>query len=256
MVPIAAEPIFNIGSFSITNTLIDTLIIDVIIVALIFFVSKGIKYVPGSLQNVIEMVIEIYYNLIESIIPEKVQVIFPFAMTFFLFILLINWSGLIPGVGTIGVYENHSKNLIPLIRAASSDLNLTLALALISVISTHILSIRYTGIKDYLGRYFSLNPINLFVGLLEIVLEFAKIVSFSFRLFGNIFAGEVVIFTISAMFAFIIPLPFMALEIIVGGVQALVFSMLTMAFMVIFLTPHHQVEHSAEKILNKTIAQI
>jgi len=89
----------------------------------------------------------------------------------------------------------------------------------------------------------------LFVGILEIVLEFAKIVSFSFRLFGNIFAGEVVIFTVSGMFAFLFPLPFMVLEIIVGAVQALVFSMLTMAFMVIFTTPHHQDEHSAKEKL-------
>src|SRR4030067_3812944 len=241
-IPIAAEPIFNIGSFSITNTLLDTLLIDVLLFALIIFISRGVKYIPGTLQNIVEIAVETYYNLIESITPKRVKEIFPIAMTFFLFILLINWSGLLPGVGTIGIFETHGneKTLVPLIRAASSDLNLTLALGIISVFATHVMSIKFTGIKDYLSRYFSLNPINLFVGLLEIVLEFAKIVSFSFRLFGNIFAGEVVIFTVAGMFAFFFPLPFMVLEIIVGAVQALVFSMLTMAFMVIFTTPHHQ----------------
>ena len=250
-VPIAAEPIFHIGSFSVTNTIIDTLLVDVVIFALIFFLSRGFKYVPGALQNIMEMIIEIYYNLIESITPKKVNAIFPFAMTFFLFILLINWSGLLPGVGTVGIFEGHGneKNLVPLIRAASSDLNLTLALGIISVLATHVMSIRFTGIKDYLSRFFSLNPINLFVGILEIVLEIAKIISFSFRLFGNIFAGEVVIFTVSGMFAFFFPLPFMVLEIIIGGVQALVFSMLTMAFMVIFTTPHHQKEHEVKERL-------
>jgi F-type H+-transporting ATPase subunit a len=255
MVPIAAEPIFHIGSFSITNTLIDTLLVDVLIFALIFFISRGVKYIPGALQNIVEVIIEIYYNLIESITPKMVKVIFPFTMTFFLFILLINWSGLLPGVGTIGIFEEHhgEKVLVPIIRAASSDLNLTLALGLISVVATHAMSIRFTGIKDYLSRFFSLNPINLFVGILEIVLEIAKVVSFSFRLFGNIFAGEVVLLTVSGMFAFLFPLPFMVLEIIVGAVQALVFSMLTMAFMIIFTTPHHAVEHTVEKKLSAAV---
>jgi len=251
MVPIAAEPIFHIGFFTVTNTLLDTLFVDVLLFALIFFLSRNIKYVPGIFQNIIELIVETYYNLIEEITPNMVNVIFPFAMTFFLFILLTNWSGLLPGFGTIGFFkvEGHTKTLVPLLRAAASDLNLTLALGLISVVATHILSIRFTGIKDYLSRFFSLNPVNLFVGLLEIILEIAKVVSFSFRLFGNIFAGEVILFTVSGMFAFLFPIPFMLLEIIVGAVQALVFSMLTMAFMVIFTTPHHAVEHTVEEKL-------
>lgn len=251
-VSIAAEPIFNIGSFSITNTLLNTLFIDVLVVALILFIAKGLKYIPGTLQNIFEIIIETYYSLIESISPKRVKAIFPFAMTFFLFILLVNWSGLLPGVGTIGIFEKHGeeKTLVPLVRAASSDLNFTFALAIISVLATHVMSIKTTGVKDYLSRFFSLNPINLFVGVLEIVLELAKVISFSFRLFGNIFAGEVVIFTVAGMFAFLFPLPFMFLEIIVGAVQALVFSMLTMAFMIIFTTPHHKKEHHTEAKLS------
>jgi len=113
-------------------------------------------------------------------------------------------------------------------------------LALVSVAATHVLSIRTIGIKDYLSRYFSFNPINLFIGVLEIISEITKVVSLSFRLFGNIYAGEVVLITVSSIFAFAFPLPFLMLEVIVGIVQALVFSMLTMAFMAILTTSHNK----------------
>ncbi len=241
----AAEPIFHIGSFPFTNTLVDTLLVDLLLVGLMYVVSKNIKTIPGLLQNLVEMIVETFYSVTESIAEERTPKIFPYFMGFFLFILLINWSGLIPGVGTIGFFEEHhgEKVLVPLIRSATSDINMTLALALISAVATHTLSIKTTGIKDYLSRYFSFNPINLFIGILEIVSEITKVISLSFRLFGNVFAGEVVLLTVSSIFAFFFPLPFMFLEIIVGLVQALVFSMLTMAFMAILTTPHHAGKH-------------
>jgi F-type H+-transporting ATPase subunit a len=246
MVSFAAEPVFKIGSFSITNTLIDTFLIDALIVAICIFAAKKFKYIPGKIQNIFEIIIQTFYNLIESVAPGRTAYMFPLVTTFFLFILLANWSGLLPGVGTIGILEHveGKTELIPLVRAATSDINVPLALALISAVATHYLSIKLTGVKDYLSRFFSLNPINLFVGILELVLEIAKVVSFSFRLFGNIFAGEVVLVTVSSIFAFLFPLPFMLLEVIVGLVQALVFAMLTMAFIAIMTTPHHVKEHA------------
>jgi len=125
-------------------------------------------------------------------------------------------------------------------------LNTTLGLALISLIATHVMSIRVTGIKDYLSRYISLNPINLYIGVLELIGEVVKVVSLSFRLFGNIFAGEIVLGTVSTIFAVLFPVPFLMLEVIVGLVQALVFGMLTMAFMAVLTTPHHQHEEARE----------
>jgi len=249
MVSFAAEPIFSVGYFKFTNTLLDTLIIDVILVSLCLFISKNIKMIPGILQNGIEYVVEGLYGLTESVAAERTAKIFPYFMSFFLFILLINWSGLIPGVGTIGFFHEAEgkKELIPLVRAASSDLNMTLGLALVSLVATHAMSINTVGIKDYLSRYFSLNPIFLYVGILELIGEVTKVISLSFRLFGNIFAGEVVLSTVSSIFAFIFPLPFMLLEVIVGLVQALVFSMLTMAFMAVLTTPHHAPEEVRHK---------
>lgn len=247
MVSFAPEPIFHIGAFPVTNTLLDTFIIDGIIIAGLIALNKNLSRIPKSvLQNGFEYIYEGFYGLTQSISPKFANKIFPYFMTFFLFILLTNWSGLIPGFGTLGF--RHGSEFVPLLRAASSDINFTLGLALVSAVATHAMSINTLGIKEYLSRYFSFNPIYMFVGILEIVSEITKVISLSFRLFGNVFAGEVVLTTISTLSkisAFIIPLPFLALEIIVGLVQALVFSMLTMSFMAILTTAHNE-DHSKE----------
>lgn len=241
MVEFGGETIFRAGPVNITNTVLNTLLVDGILIGGAIFVSKRLSIIPNLFQTGVEGIIEIFYNLTESVAENRVTKIFPYVMTFFLFILVANWTGLIPGISAIGFFDPSAdrKKLIPLLRSATSDLNTTVALALVSAVATHILSIKTIGIKDYLGRYFSLNPLNIFIGLLEIISEITKVISLSFRLFGNIFAGEVVLFTVSSIFAFIFPLPFLMLEIIVGAVQALVFSMLTMVFMAILTTAHH-----------------
>ena len=240
-VVLAPETLFHIGGFPFTNTVLHTLIVDGIVIAGVVALQKQYtQKVPGFLQNALEYIVGGLYSLTESVAGKNTNTVFPWFMTFFMFILVSNWLALFPGFGTIGFH--HGEEFIPLLRSAGSDVNFTLALALVSAVATHTLAIRAVGIKDYLLRYFSLNPIFLFVGLLEIVSEFTKIISLSFRLFGNILAGEAVLSTISSMFAFLLPLPFMALEIIVGLVQALVFAILTMAFMAILMTPHHQEE--------------
>ena len=239
----AAETLFYIGAFKITNTLINTLLVDIIIISLSYFIAKNIKLIPGFLQSGTEFIIQSFYEITESVAQEKAKLIFPFFMRFFIFTLISNWSALLPGVSSIGFFENHK--LIPIVRSATSDLNTTLGLSLVSIFATHIISIGALGFKDYLSRYISFNPINLFIGVLEIISEITKVISLSFRLFGNIFAGEIVLLTVSGIFAFIFPLPFLALEVIVGLVQALVFAMLTMTFMAILTTPHHVIEHKS-----------
>lgn len=246
MVSLVSEPVFHIGSFNVTNAITDTLFVDAILIAIIVAINLNLKIIPNLFQNLVEFIIKTFYDLNESISMERTKKIFPWFMSFFLFILIANWSELIPGFSSIGFYEEHEgkKVLIPFFRAASSDLNTTLALAVVSAIATHTLAIKSIGIKEYLSRFFSLNPINLFVGLLELVSEFTKIISLSFRLFGNVFAGAVVLGIISGVSALIAPLPFLALEIIVGLVQALIFAMLTMVFMTILSTPHHAESHA------------
>ena len=241
MASFAPETIFYFGSFPVTNTVINTLVVDSGLIGAAYYLKNNLKKVPRIFQNLIEIVIESFYEMTEAISGKNAAKIFPFFMSFFLFILVANWSGLIPGIGTIGILApvDHGKTeIIPFIRGATSDANTTFALAIFSLLATHILAIRAVGIGEYLSRYFSFNPIMLFVGILEIVSEITKLVSLSFRLFGNIFAGEVVLHNVSSLFAFLAPVPFLLLEIIVGLVQALVFSMLTMVFMSILMTPH------------------
>ena len=237
MVSFSAEPIFRIGFFSVTNSFLDTLLVDAFLVSLIIIVNKKLALIPGFVQNLVEMVLETFYELTESVAGTNAAKIFPYFASFFIFILFANWSGLIPGLTSFGFYHDHK--LIPFFRAATNDFNVTLGLALISAFATHILSLQTIGLREYLGRYFSLNPLYLFIGVLEIVSEVTKIISLSFRLFGNIFAGEVVLGTVSTIFAFLFPIPFLTLEVIVGLIQALVFAMLTMAFMSILTTKHH-----------------
>jgi len=241
-VTLFAEKLFEIGGFPITNTLLTTTITTLLLSLLAITVSKKVALVPtNKLQSISEIVIETILSTIEDLSDKKRALrFFPIVATFFIFILTANFLGLFPGFNTIGLHGVHhgEKVLLPFLRSVNSDLNVTLALALISVGMTHYYSITTLGIVDYLKRYFSLNPINLFVGLLEIIAEITKILSLSFRLFGNIFAGETLLVTISALFAFILPLPFMFLEIIVGFVQAAIFMMLTLVFMVILSEKH------------------
>jgi len=242
MASFAAETIAFIGPFPITNTVIHTLIVDTILIGGALYLKNRLSMIPSFFQNAVEAGMEAFYSLTTSIAQERAGKIFPYCMSFFIFILIANITSLLPGFGTIGVFRQteHGKELVPLLRGATTDINTTFALALVSVVATHIMSVSALGFREYIGRFVSLNPINLFVGLLEIVSEITKLVSLSFRLFGNIFAGEVTLTTVSKLFAFLFPIPFLLLESVVSVVQALVFSALTLVFMAILTTPHHE----------------
>ena len=155
---------------------------------------------------------------------------FPLVATIFVFVILSNWLEIVPGLGTIGLREG--EKLVPFIRSASADLNMTLALAVIAVFSIQIFGVISIGFVKHAKKYISLKgPIEFFVGILELISEVAKMISFSFRLFGNIFAGEVLLTVMLFLVPYLVPLPFLFLEIFVGFVQALVFSMLTLVFL-------------------------
>jgi len=176
------------------------------------------------------------------VLGDKTPVFFPLLFAFFFYILLQNWFGLLPGVGSllIRVVEEHEKIFIPLLRGNNADLNTTLALAVISVLSIQYFSIKYLGIKKYLHKFFNFSdPISFFVGILDILSEFSKVLSFAFRLFGNIFAGEVLLTIVAFLVPVLASFPFIGLEIFVGFVQALVFSMLTAVFISGAIVEHH-----------------
>ncbi len=244
---LAPEVIFHLGPLPITNTLFTSWIVMIVLIILGKLATRNLSLVPnGFLRNVFELTIEGFYDLTESLAHSRASTFFPFLMTFFLYIVIGNWLGLFPGFSTIGFFNKNQTEFIPLLRSMNTDLNMTLALALISAFLTHYFSLKYLGIKGYLAHWFNINPLFMFVGLLEIVSEITKVISLSFRLFGNIFAGEVVMSTISTLAAFIIPLPFYFLEILAGVVQAAVFMILTMVFMVL-LTEKHIGEEDAQR---------
>lgn len=253
---IFAEPVMHFGGFTVTNALLNTwIVVGVIILASAILRSK-LKEVPRGFQNFIEIVVEGALNLANSVTGDRDKSIkfFPVAFSLFLFILLNNWLGFFPGVGSIGFFEVHDghNTFIPLFRGGTADLNTTLALALVSVIGAHITGILLIGIWSHVNKFINLNalieipkkilkdptivlvnPIKAFVGLIEVVGEVAKVASLSFRLFGNIFAGEVLLASMAALFAYFVPIPFLFLEIIVGVIQALIFAILTLVYMTI-----------------------
>ncbi len=239
-IELVAESLGHIGPLPITNTMVVSWMVTAILAIFAILVGRNLRLVPSGMQNFAELIIGGAYQMMEDIAHDKAKTFFPFLMTFFLFIITANWLGLFPGFGTIGFYEHHGAKevFVPYLRSINSDLNMTLALAVISVALTHIFALKYLGLGDYLKKWFTLNPIFLFVGILEIVSEFTKVVSLSFRLFGNIFAGEIVLATIAGIFAFVVPLPFYFLELIVGFVQAAVFMMLTLVFMTLLSEKH------------------
>ena len=243
-ISVAPETIAHIGKVAITNSLLTSFLVMSILLILAFVSRKQVnKKGKGSLLTlIIEAVIEEFYDFLRNILGERIDRLFPVLMTFFLFIIVANWIGLLPGVGSIGFYETGSqgKTFIPIFRGPNADLNTTIALALISVLMTQFLSIKALGIKNYIARFINIkNPIKFFVGILELISEFAKILSFSFRLFGNIFAGEVLLAVMVFLIPILVPIPFLALEIFVGFIQALVFTMLTSIFMVAATENHH-----------------
>lgn len=239
-ISLAPEIITTVFGFPITNTFLMTIVISLLIVISSFLLQRKIKIIPRGLQNLVEWTLEGLLDLMDGVTGSRHQTrqFFPIVATVFIFVLLSNWIEIVPGLGTIGVKHFHEgkEGIIPFIRSNSADLNMTLALSLVVVFLVQFMGIKALGAKKYSGK-FLVSPfkkpyiIGTFVGLLEIISEFAKIISFSFRLFGNIFAGEVLLTVALVLVPYLLPLPFLFLEIFVGFIQALVFSMLTLVFM-------------------------
>ncbi|MBI4558856.1 MAG: F0F1 ATP synthase subunit A [Candidatus Hydrogenedentes bacterium] len=266
-VSLAAEPLGHVGTFPVTNTLIVGWLIVLALAGFALLVYRRMHSVPGRVQSAVELVIETFLYVAENVTGNTAQArrFFPIAATIFLFVLFSNWVEMVPGLGTIGFWhEPHAQTappavaeqepaveaaehetgaekrvLVPFIRSTSADLNFTLALAIISVLSVQIFGVASLGFFQYSGKFINLrNPIHFFVGLLELLSEFAKVVSFSFRLFGNIFAGEVLLMVTLFLAPYLVPLPFLGLELFVGFIQAMIFAMLTLVFTKMAVTAH------------------
>jgi F-type H+-transporting ATPase subunit a len=240
-VSLAPEALFNVGPITVTNSMLTAVITTLLIGGGLVWAAHQLKVKPaGGFAGIYEALADMVLGQAEQVLGsrEKALQYFPFLATLFLFILGNNLLAQIPGFNVL------TLNGEPVLRSVTADLNATTALALISVILTQIYAIRALGVVGNLKRYFHGNAMMKGVGVLEIFLEFTRVISFSFRLFGNIFAGEVLLIVISTLLPVLGPVPFWGLELFVAFIQAYVFTMLTMIFIGIGTTPIQ--EHGAE----------
>jgi F-type H+-transporting ATPase subunit a len=272
-IKVAAEPlpglVVPIPGFPIpvTNSLLTAWLAMAVLVLLALWIRNSLQTIPSGKQNAAEMLVEGLYGLCEGIAgPKWAPTFFPIVTTIFLFVLISNWLDLLtPILAAVGIKEH--GEIIPILRSPSTDLNFTVGLALISVGLTQYFGMRAHGLLRYWGRFIkigwignlvavatgkrqgkagvilAMGLIDTFMGLIELISEIAKILSFSFRLFGNIFAGEVVLLVIPFLLSFLVPLIFMGLETFVGLIQAFIFAVLTLAFMSMATASHGGEEH-------------
>jgi len=229
-ISIPAEKVFDVAGLPVTNTFFWALIIGVSIFTLFFLGLRKKKIVPDSFQNFCEWILEELLNYVDAITGDrkKTMEIFPLASLLFIFIFSVNLLEVLPGIG-----------IFHFLRSPSSDLNFTLALAIASMFIVHIYALKHLGIFNHLKKFLNFkNPIFFFVGLLEGLSEITRIFSLAIRLFGNLLAGEVLLLITSFLFAYILPLPFLLLEIFVGFIQALIFSSLIIIFYVVNTQAH------------------
>ena len=277
-VTIYAEPIFHIGKFQITNSLLTSWVAVLVIFIFALAIRLKLKKIPGKVQNVFEVIFEGALSLVDQVTNDRKisKKIFPLVFSLFVFILVNNWLGLLPVLGSFGFLVNEGAHtaFVPLLRSGTADINTTLALSIMIVIGSNLFGIFAIGLWKTFNKYVNIKalwsiipkvrkdptillvaPINFFVGLLELVGEMAKIASLSFRLFGNVFAGEVLLASMAAIFAYIVPGPFLFLEVFVGLIQALIFALLSAVYFTIASQDHSEHDEH-EKHEEKKLASV
>lgn len=262
-VELPAEGIFHISAFTVTNTLIASWLTIIVLGLLFYFATRKMTLIPGRLQNFAEFIVESLLNFVKGVAGEKnARTIFPLMATIFLYVMTNAFLALIPIFGTWGIKEHGV--VVPILRAANTDINLPFSIALISVLCVEFWGLRSLGFLHYSKNFFDLGPlrdglmslfkgkikpaisgigfgiINLFVGLIEVLSHIIRIVSFTFRLFGNMTAGEILLLSITFIVPFSVSVIFYGLELLVGFVQALIFAGLTLVFGVIAMASHSE----------------
>jgi F-type H+-transporting ATPase subunit a len=257
-----AEVVFHLFGFPITNSIIGAWITIIVLVGLAYAVTRRMKLIPGRGQSAFEFLVGWLYDFCRNVAGEKNgRRFFPVVATIFLFVAFNAWLSLIPGFGSIEAITAEGEH-VHLLRGANTDINLPLALALISFVFVEYFGIRSLGFR-YLGKFINVGQlfrstgqllrgrfkaglgglftgfIDVFVGILEGLSELIRIVSFTFRLFGNMTAGEILLLIVAFLVPWVLALPFYGLELLVGFVQALIFAGLTLVFVTLAVTSHH-----------------
>jgi len=262
-VSLPAEPLFHFGEWTITNTLLASWFTLLVLISLSIFLTRRMKLIPSRRQAMAEAVVEGLLNFVESVAGKKhARMIFPGVATIFIYVISNAYLALLPFFGTIGFYHDHE--FVPLFRAANTDVNVPLSIALMSFFFVESWGMRAIGVFHYLGEFINVRQflqgwkelltgkirtgpmnivfgvINLFVGVLEIFSHLTRMLSFTFRLFGNMTAGEILILVSCFLIPLVFTIPFYSLELLIGLIQALIFSGLTLVFGTVATAPLHE----------------
>ena len=271
------------GGLPITNSLVMTWVVDLVLLLVIIFGTRNMQLVPRGFQNLVETAVEGFYNFALGIDRTNIGKFFPLPATIFFFFLVANMLALVPGVGSIGAcvpagpeaaaaapaaaspsaltglpfHCSAGNVLIPFLRAPAADLNVTFAFALTAVFMVEFFGVQALGLS-YFTRFFNLKegPLGLFVSVIELISEISRIVSFAFRIFGNIFGGEVILIVMSFLLGYVLPLPFYGFEVFVAFIQSVIFAVLTLVFMSNAVVAHgaHEEHGPGEAVHGETQA--
>lgn len=229
----------------VTSTLIMVWTTMLLVVAFLLYMRPRLALIPGKMQVAIETLLGGGFDYMAQALEsrELARKFFPLIMSIFIFVLALNWIGLLPGVTAIGIYtESHGAHtLVPFWYPANTDLNVTIAVALIAFFAIEIAGIAALGLWKYGGKFINFSsPLNFGIGIIELFSELARLVSFSFRLFGNVFAGKTLLVIAMFFVPFILPVPILAFELFVGLIQAFIFAVLTLFFIKLAIAePEH-----------------
>ncbi len=262
-IALKAEEVARLWGFPVTNTLLMSWIVMAVIITVAFFVGRNITKIPSRTQTFFETFFSFFLDYIEEVLESRVLAkrFFPLIATLFIFILIGNWFGLVSGIGSVYIEEpfivggqetlahggesgNEGDSIhgghISVFHPISVDLNVTLALAIIAFLTIELSGILYLGVISYTGKFFNFrSPIAFLVGIIELLSELARLVSFSFRLFGNMFAGKTLILVAMFFVPMILPVPLMVYEVFVGVIQASIFALLTLFFIKLAISEAH-----------------
>ena len=267
-VALPAEPVLHVGHFSITNTLIASWFTILVLAGVSIFLTRKMKLIPGKRQGLAEVVVEGLLNFVEGIAGKKhARMLLPGVATIFIYVISNAYLALLPFFGTIGIHGHggeHGAEFAAIFRAANTDVNVPLSIALMSFFFVESWGMRAIGVSHYLGEFINVRQflqglkelftgkiktgpmnivfgfISLFVGVLEIFSHLTRMLSFTFRLFGNMTAGEILILVSCFLVPLVFTIPFYGLELLIGMIQALIFSGLTLVFGTIAISPHEE----------------
>jgi F-type H+-transporting ATPase subunit a len=241
---LAPDVVTHVGTLPITSTLITSWVTVLTLIVIAVLVRKQLALIPGRIQVIFEAIVGGGYDYVKETLESEVLAkrYFPIIATIFFFILAANWIGLLPGVTSIGYWTQYhgSEKLVPFFYPVNTDLNVTIALALIAMATVQMAGILALGAWKYGGKFINFHSVlGFFIGIVELIGEIARVISFAFRLFGNIFAGKTLILVTVFFVPLVMPVPIMAFEFFVGFIQALVFAILTLLFIKLAVAEPH-----------------